>query len=72
MIGVEFVKDRGTREPLAPDDPFLGAVARGCRDRGVLVRCQGHRIVISPPLTFSEAEADRAAAALDEAVADNG
>lgn len=72
MIGIEFVKDRETREPLAPDDPFLRAVASGCRDRGVLVRCQAHRIVISPPLTFSEAEADRAAAALDEAVADNG
>ena len=49
------------------------AVANGMRRRGVLVGAAGPRvnvIKIRPPLVFSEAHADLAAAALDAALAE--
>ena len=62
FVGVELDCD-------APGQADIGrAVANGLRRRGVLVGATGPRlnvIKIRPPLVFSEAHADRVAAALD-------
>ena len=65
MLGIEFVKDRETKEPFSPTDPYPANVAGHCRERGVMVRNQAHRIILSPALTFNVSEVDEAIAALD-------
>jgi taurine--2-oxoglutarate transaminase len=56
---VELVKDRGTREPLAPwpqVHPALQTfVARG-RERGVSFAVRGNLIILAPPLVMEERE----------------
>ena len=69
MLGIEFVKNRKTKEPFAPNDPYLQSIGPHCRKRGVLVRTQGHRIIISPPLTFTRENVDEAIDVLDSAFA---
>ena len=65
MLAIEFVKDRKTKEPFAPSDPYPVLIAKHCRDHGVMVRNQAHRIILSPALTFNTSEVDEAISALD-------
>jgi adenosylmethionine-8-amino-7-oxononanoate aminotransferase len=44
------------------------AVQGGCRDRGVIVRATGQKIVLSPPLVIEREQADRIVDALREEV----
>jgi 4-aminobutyrate aminotransferase-like enzyme len=70
FIGVDFVKDRTTREP----DPRTGlALVNRLREKFVLISATGslgHVLKIRPPLPFSRADADeflsKLAAALRE------
>ncbi len=66
MLGVELVRDRGTREP----DPGLArAVVEGLRERGVLVSRSGQAdsaLKIRPPLVFDGTHADLLLERLDE------
>ncbi len=60
MIGVEFVKDRGTREP---DGPMAEAVATRASDAGLLLlSCGIHHQVIRwiPPLDVTVSEVEEA------------
>lgn len=65
MLAIEFVVDRATKEPFPPTDPYLSVVAKHCRDLGVMVRNQLHRIILSPALTFNKSEVDEVISALD-------
>jgi len=74
MLGaVELVRDKRSRERLAPDN--AGAVY--CRDRanaaGLMVRQTGNAMIMAPPLICSEPEIDtlvsRLAVALDQTAA---
>lgn len=67
LLGVELVRDRATREP-APE--VLALVLEGAKARGLIVGRGGlhaNVIRICPPLVATEADADAAAAILDEA-----
>ncbi len=58
-IGVEFVKDRATKEP---DQATALAVVDGLRQRRVLISATGrnaNNLKIRPPLVFSAGDADR-------------
>jgi adenosylmethionine-8-amino-7-oxononanoate aminotransferase len=70
MLGIEFVADRVTKEPLAPNDPMLAKLGAGCRKRGVLIRVMGHRVILSPPLVFARENVDTAMDALHGALRD--
>jgi 4-aminobutyrate aminotransferase-like enzyme len=64
LIGMDLVKDRRSKEPLAPhvcEEIFLGALRRG-----LLLMGYFPRVRINPPLTLSEDEARRGVAILDE------
>jgi 4-aminobutyrate aminotransferase-like enzyme len=66
FIGVELDSDTTRREQIGK------RVANGLRQRGILVGATGPRqnvIKIRPPLVFTEAHADRVAAALDATLA---
>ncbi len=69
MMGVELVRDRGTKEPAAAE---AAAVKRHCRERGVLIGVGGtfgNVVRIQPPLVIGEGELDRAVGVVEEAVA---
>lgn len=66
MIGVEFVKDRETREP-APE--FRDRVELNCYERGLIILGAGtNTIRWSPPLILTREEADVALEIFDEAI----
>ncbi len=68
LLGVDLVLDRGTRAPA----PALAAAAAGAAlRRGAIVLPDGpgqNVLVLSPPLTISEAQADAAAEIVAEAI----
>jgi adenosylmethionine-8-amino-7-oxononanoate aminotransferase len=67
MIAIEMVKDRRTKEPFSPVDPFPIAISEYCVANGVMVRCIAHKIIISPPLVFTRDHVDLAVDVLDQA-----
>ena len=57
-LGVEFVRDRATKEPNAP---LTAAICERMRERGVIVYpngVHGNCLKIKPPMTFSDADTD--------------
>jgi taurine--2-oxoglutarate transaminase len=65
---VELVKDRGTREPLAPwpqGTPALEALVKTAMAEGVSFATRGNLILLAPPLVIEEGELADALALLD-------
>lgn len=68
LIGMDLVKNRQTKEPLAPavsERIFLGALRRG-----LLLMGYFSRVRINPPLVLTETEARDGVAILDEVFAE--
>jgi len=66
MIGVEFVKDRETKEPA---DKLRDEIVNLAFERGLLTLGCGHSTIrISPPLSTSKSEVDDALLILEEAI----
>lgn len=66
---VELVRDRLTREPLAPwpqQHRSLGALLQHAMDRGVSFAARGNLLLLAPPLVIRERELAEALALLDE------
>ena len=67
----DLVSDRSTREPLAPyggSSPEMGAIVKGCQERGMLPFSNYNRIHVVPPLTTTDDEAREGLAILDAAL----
>jgi len=68
VAAVELVRDKGSRERLAPDS----AAAVYCRDRaiehGLMVRQTGDAMIMSPPLVTTTHEADTLVSKLETAL----
>jgi taurine--2-oxoglutarate transaminase len=72
FFALELVTDRDTKEPLAPygaSSPAMGELLRACRDEGLLIFNNFHRLHVVPPCTISAAEAREGLARLDRALA---
>ena len=68
---IELVKDRNSKEPLAPFDgtsPEMVALRRRLLDKGLFLYIHWHTLLIVPPLIISEAELAEGFAILDEAL----
>lgn len=66
---IELVRDRQTREPLAPygaSSPEMNELIAACRTRGLLPFANFNRIHVVPPLNISVEDANRGLAILDE------
>lgn len=66
---IELVKDRQTREPLAPygaSSPEMNELIAACRTRGLLPFANFNRIHVVPPLNISPEDANRGLSILDE------
>jgi adenosylmethionine-8-amino-7-oxononanoate aminotransferase len=73
LIGIELVEEAESRRPLAP--ALLGAVVAGCARQGVIVGRttnatpdRSNVLIIAPPLTLQDDEADLLVAALEAAL----
>jgi 4-aminobutyrate aminotransferase len=67
MIGLEFVRDRGTKERATVE---RDRIVRACFERGLLVLGAGRNAMrLSPPLVLTRSQADSAIEILDEAIA---
>ena len=58
MAAVELVTDRASREMLMPPSPYIQTLTSTARQEGAIVRVQGNRMILSPPLVFSHADVD--------------
>jgi 4-aminobutyrate aminotransferase-like enzyme len=65
LIGVELVRDRATREPLAKE--VCVRLFRECLRRGLVSMVYSPSFRVNPPLTMDEGTADVALGILDEA-----
>jgi adenosylmethionine-8-amino-7-oxononanoate aminotransferase len=73
MRGIEFVKDRETKEPFAREVGFARRLARAVFDRGVVITAgsscidgiAGDEMRITPPFIIARNEIDEMIAALD-------
>ncbi len=68
---IELVRDRGTKEPLAPyggSSPAMNEVVAACKKNGVLPFVNFNRIHVVPPLNISHEEAREGLAVLDAAL----
>ncbi len=69
MLGIELVKDRGTKEPAKAE---CAQVLETCKEMGLLLGkggLQGQTIRFSPPMCIHEADADFLLEVLDQAFA---
>ncbi|MCV6584960.1 MAG: aminotransferase class III-fold pyridoxal phosphate-dependent enzyme [Marinibacterium sp.] len=68
MMGIEFVKDRATRQSY-PDDAQVGLrVAQACQKRGLIGRALGNVLILSPTLIMDDPMIDRIEAILRDAI----
>jgi taurine--2-oxoglutarate transaminase len=68
---IELVKDRRTREPLAPyngSSPVMTAVRQFCLDRGLYLYAHWHTLLVIPPLCITEGQLEEGFAVLDKAL----
>jgi adenosylmethionine-8-amino-7-oxononanoate aminotransferase len=58
LVGVEFVKDRATRESFPASDGLGLKIREAARRRGLLLRASHWMVAFAPPLTTTAAEVD--------------
>jgi adenosylmethionine-8-amino-7-oxononanoate aminotransferase len=77
LLGVEFVKDKATREPFPKSENIAEKIRQACLDEGVLTYptqgcvdgLRGDHILLAPPFTISHEESAQIARALQAALA---
>jgi taurine--2-oxoglutarate transaminase len=72
FFALDLVKDRTTKEPMAPyggSSPAMDELVRACKVRGLLPFTNYNRLHVVPPCTVSDEEARAGLAILDEALA---
>jgi adenosylmethionine-8-amino-7-oxononanoate aminotransferase len=77
LLGIEFVKDKSTREPFPREQNIAEKIRQACLEEGVLTYptqgcvdgSRGDHILLAPPFTISQEECVLIARALQSAVA---
>ena len=68
---IELVRDRKTKEPLAPwngTSPEMVAFRKTCLEHGLYIYAHWHTVLIIPPLPITEAQLQEGFAILDQAL----
>ncbi|MFZ5821829.1 MAG: aminotransferase class III-fold pyridoxal phosphate-dependent enzyme [Chloroflexota bacterium] len=72
LFGIlELVKDRKTKEPMAPwnsSSPEMTALRKFCLDHGLFLYTHWHTVLVIPPLIITEAQLQEGIAVLGEAL----
>ena len=69
MAALELVHDRASRQPLMLHEPPAQELIRAARQEGAIIRIQGNRLILSPPLVFTREHVDAMTAILHKAFA---
>ena len=67
MCAVEFVKDRETKQPFAPEDQVVARIHDEAQARGLISRVRGDVFVLAPPFVTPDDLLDRIAEILTAA-----
>jgi adenosylmethionine-8-amino-7-oxononanoate aminotransferase len=70
LLGLEFVRDAGTREPFPAAENVGLEVREAARRKGLLLRASHWMAVLAPPLTITAEELDELLDLLEEALFD--
>jgi taurine--2-oxoglutarate transaminase len=68
---IELVRDRETRQPMAPwngSSPEMAALRKACLDAGLFIYTHWHTLLIIPPLIISEQQLKDGFAIIDQAL----
>ncbi|MCL4824014.1 MAG: aspartate aminotransferase family protein, partial [Anaerolineales bacterium] len=68
---VELVRDRKTKEPMAPwngTSPEMAALRKYCLDHGLFLSTHWHTALVIPPLIVDEAQLAEGMSVLSEAL----
>jgi taurine--2-oxoglutarate transaminase len=72
LFGIlELVKDRNTKEPMAPwngSSPEMTALRKFCLDNGLFLYTHWHTVLVIPPLIITEAQLQEGMDVLDKAL----
>ena len=68
MMGLEFVRDKSTKEVYEVEADVGGRVARHAQSRGLIVRPLGNMAVLSPPLSLTEDQIEKIGSILEESI----
>ena len=66
--GLEFVKDRETKEHFGPETDWGPRITQELVDRGVWIRVGSYILPLAPPLMISADEIDALCTAVDESI----
>jgi adenosylmethionine-8-amino-7-oxononanoate aminotransferase len=77
LLGVEFVKDKGTREPFTKSENVAEKIRQACLEENVLTYptqgcvdgLRGDHVLLAPPFTISREESALIPRALQSALA---
>ncbi len=70
LWGVEYVKDKSTKEPFDPADKIGDKILNSAIERGLFSRVRGDVFCLAPPIVTEYSEIDRLAAILRAATID--
>ncbi len=70
LCGVEYVKDKATKEPFAPADKVGDKILNAAIERGLFSRVRGDVYCLAPPIVIENSEIDRLTAILRAATID--
>jgi taurine--2-oxoglutarate transaminase len=68
---IELVKNRKTKEPMAPYDgssPEMNAFKKYCQEHGLFLYTHWHTVLIIPPLIITEEQLEEGFKVIDEAL----
>ena len=66
--GIEFVKDRDTKEHFGPEVDWGPRITQALVDRGIWIRVGAYILPLAPPLMISADEIDALCTAIDESI----
>ena len=62
LCGVEYVKDKSTKEPFDPSQKVGDKILNAAIERGLFSRVRGDVFCLAPPIVIEDSELDRLAA----------
>jgi len=76
LMGIEFVTDKSTKQPFAPQENFAGRVGQAAAKRGLLVYpmqgcvdgTSGDHLLIAPPAVITSDQIEWSTSQLSEAI----
>ena len=60
MAAVELVTDKASKAMLLPPSAYIQTLVGTARSEGAIIRVQGNRLILSPPLVFTRENVDEA------------